>query len=107
LDHIRAKKHRGPTILENTCVACAYCNSAKGANAAGYDPITGTLVALFNPRNDVWEEHFFYLGPVLEGKTPVARATIDVLRINDQARLEHRQHLILAGVFPPAGMTQG
>jgi HNH endonuclease len=101
LDHIRAKKHRGPTTMENTCVACAYCNSAKGPNAAGYDPVTGALVPLFNPREQYWGDHFFYLGPVLEGKTPEARATIEVLRINDEARIEHRRQLIAAGVFPP------
>ncbi len=100
LDHIRAKKHRGQTTMENTCVTCAYCNGAKGPNAAGYDPVTGDLVPLFNPRTDSWDDHFFYVGPVLEGKTPIARATIEVLRINDPARIEHRRQLIAAGVFP-------
>jgi hypothetical protein len=99
VDHIRAKKHRGPTTLRNTCLACAYCNGAKGSNVAGYDPETDILVPLFNPRADVWQDHFFREGPILHGKTPRGRATIDVLRINDPARIEHRRLLMLTGLM--------
>src|SRR5712692_3039480 len=102
IDHIRARKHRGRTTLRNLCWACAYCNAAKGPNVAGYDPQTAALVPLFNPRQDPWEKHFAWRGPRLEGKTPIARATIDVLRINDPDRLKHRRMLIRLGVFPPS-----
>ena len=97
IDHIRAKKHRGPTTLENTCLACAYCNSAKGTNASGYDPVTDVLVPLFNPRADVWSEHFQWNGPVLIGETAIGRATIEVLGINRPKRIEHRRLLLEAG----------
>jgi len=100
-DHIRPQKHHGPTTLQNLCWACAYCNSAKGTNAAGYDSETGALVRLFNPRRDRWHHHFAWHGAILVGLTPVARATIDVLRINDAERVKHRRLLITAGVFPP------
>jgi hypothetical protein len=93
LDHIRARKHHGLTTMENTCLACAYCNGAKGSNVAGYDLKTGELVPLFNPRSDVWDEHFFWRSSVLVGKTAVGRTTIDVLRINDPERVEHRRLL--------------
>jgi hypothetical protein len=101
LDHIRARKHRGPTSLENLCWACAYCNAAKGPNLTGYDPATGELTALFNPRTQVWAEHFEWKGALLEGKTSTARATIDVLKINAPERIEHRRLLMRAGVFGP------
>src|SRR5439155_24046532 len=81
LDHIRAQNHHGRTTLSNLCLACAYCNSHKGANAAGYDPLTGKLGPIFNPRRDRWEDHFAWKGSFLVGRTPVARTTIDVLRI--------------------------
>jgi hypothetical protein len=97
IDHIRAKKHHGPTTLLNTCLACAYCNGAKGSNAAGFDPESGELVPLFNPRTDTWAEHFVWEGPVLLGLTPVARATLDVLNINAPARVEHRRLLLASG----------
>ena len=99
VDHIRARKHHGLTALDNLCWSCAD-NAHKGSNAAGYDPETGDLVPLFNPRCDTWEDHFAWDGPVLRGKTPVARATIDVLQINDPDRVEHRRLLIWLGLFP-------
>ncbi len=101
IDHIRARKHHGVTTINNTCLAYAYCNSAKGTNAAGYDPDTGVLVPLFNPRLDAWENHFTWNGPMLLGTSPIARATIDVLRINDPVRIAHRRLLIIAGQFGP------
>ena len=101
-DHIRAKKHHGPTSLENLCWACADCNGHKGSNVAGYDPETGELVPLFNPRRDTWTDHFAWDGPVLRGKTARGRATIDVLQINHPDRVEHRRLLIELDLFPPA-----
>src|SRR6516164_1930088 len=99
IDHIRAKKHHGPTTLENTCWCCAYSNSSKGSNASGYDKESGKLVRLFNPRRDRRKDHFAWRGPRLIGKTPIARATIDVLNINDPTRVEHRRVLLKLGLF--------
>jgi hypothetical protein len=78
---------------------CSFCNGAKGPNAAGYDPETGDLVRLFNPRTDTWHDHFTWDGPLLRAMTPVGRATVDVLRINDPSRVEHRRLLITLGLF--------
>ncbi len=80
---------------------CSFCNASKGSNVAGYDPETGTLVPLFNPRRDNWQDHFAWDGPRLTGQTPVARATIDVLAMNASDRVEHRRILIAAGDFLP------
>lgn len=93
VDHIRARKHRGPTTLTNTCLACSYCNAAEGTNAAGYDPETDELVPRFNPRADAWPDHFEWDGPVLVGRTAVGRATIEVLGINRPERVGHRRLL--------------
>jgi hypothetical protein len=97
VDHIRAKKHLGQTTLANTCWACAYCNSAKGTNVAGFDPLTDQLVPLFNPRLDDWEEHFTWDGPILVGRTAIGRATIAVLGINRDERVAHRRLLMDSG----------
>lgn len=94
LDHIRAQKHHGRTELSNLALSCLPCNSYKGPNVAGYDPESGELVSLFNPRTDRWAEHFKWDGPTLRGKTPTARATMEVLRINTAERVEHRQLLL-------------
>lgn len=58
LDHIRALKHDGPTVVENLALSCAACSLYKGSNAAGYDPDMGALCALFNPRTQNWNDHF-------------------------------------------------
>ncbi|HEX3151859.1 MAG TPA: HNH endonuclease signature motif containing protein [Gemmataceae bacterium] len=105
VDHIRAKKHRGPTNLQNTCLTCAYCNAAKGPCAAGFDPETDQLVPLFNPRLDNWTEHFVWNGPILEGRTAIGRATIAVLGINRAERIAHRRLLLEAG--PQASDREG
>lgn len=96
IDHIRARKHRGPTDVANLCWCCAQCNGAKGPNVAGHDPVTDVLVALFNPRTDRWTDHFAWNGARLDGRTQCGRATVDVLRINDPNRVAHRAMLMLA-----------
>src|SRR6476660_2716591 len=94
IDHIRARKHRGRTTLENTCLACAKCNGAKGSDATAYDPRTDRIVLLFNPRTDPWDAHFRWEGPLLRGRTAVGRATVGLLRINEPPRVEHRRLLM-------------
>jgi hypothetical protein len=72
----------------------------KGTNLAGMDPRTGKLTRLFHPRQDSWEEHFAWQGPLLIGKTPLGRATLLVLNINDPVRLQHREILQQGGLLP-------
>ncbi len=97
LDHIRAQKHSGPNDIQNCAWSCLACNSFKGPNIAGYDPDTDRLCQLFNPRRDVWLEHFAWYGPTLMGLTPVGRTTIVVLRINLPERVELRRLLLMCG----------
>jgi hypothetical protein len=101
VDHIRSRKLHGSSAIENLCLACAHCNSCKGTLVSGYDPVTDETVRLFNPRIDQWDEHFDWDGPLLVGKTAIARTTIDVLNINIQLRVEHRRLLIKSKRFPP------
>jgi hypothetical protein len=56
---------------------------------------------LFNPRRHKWTKHFRWAGPILVGRTPAGRATVAVLEINLEYRVDLRQGLIDAGVFPP------
>jgi hypothetical protein len=102
IDHIIARKHRGPTRANNLCLACFACNNHKGPNIAGVDPRTRKIVPLFNPRRHKWHRHFRWDGPVLVGLTPRGRTTITVLEINLDYRIAFRQLLIEEGVFPPA-----
>ena len=103
IDHVIARKHRGPTTLKNTCWACANCNGAKGSNAAGFDPRTDKLVRLFNPRTDRWAEHFHADLDRAEivGLTPTGRATVACLAMNDPQQVTARALWIQFGVFLP------
>jgi hypothetical protein len=96
-DHIRSQKHGGPTTLENLCWACAWCNSFKGTDVAAFVPVTNELVRLFNPRTDTWEDHFYWEGPIIRGKTPVGLAVIELLRLNRPERADHRRLLMDVG----------
>jgi hypothetical protein len=64
--------------------------------------VTGELVPLFNPRTEVWGDHFECRGATLVGKTKSGRASIEPLQINGQDRAEHRRLLIEAGMFSRA-----
>jgi hypothetical protein len=100
IDHIIAEQHKGKTALSNLCLSCFTCNRAKGPNLSGRDEFTWRTVLLFNPRRHKWQRHFEWDGPILVGRTSVGRATIDVLKINAEHRVELRQELIDEDRFP-------
>lgn len=91
IDHIIAEKHGGETVAENLALSCALCNKYKGSDLTSIDPKTGEIARLFNPRTDVWSEHFKIENGVFIGLTPNARATIRLLQINNSARIEERK----------------
>src|SRR5262249_26704635 len=101
IEHVIPKKHRGRTVIGNLATSCAGCNLHKASNIAGLDHQTGELTRLFNPRVDVWTEHFYWDGPNLIGLTAIGRTTVEVLRINHPERVRLRRLLIGLGVFPP------
>ena len=90
IEHIRPKKHRGGDNLENLALACINCNLYKGSDIAGYDPQTGELTPLFNPRTQDWSEHFEWRWSLILGKSAIGRTTIDVLRLNSAPRIRLR-----------------
>ena len=97
IEHIVAKQHGGGDDIDNLALACHRCNLQKGPNLAGVDPISGEIVPLFHPRRNQWAEHFLLQGAHIEGITPVGRATVHVLAINDERRLELRSELLARG----------
>jgi hypothetical protein len=61
------------------------------------------LVPLFNPRAQVWAEHFSWDGAIILPLTPEGRVTVKILRLNDADRLVERQRLMEARLYlsPP------
>jgi len=95
IEHIVARQHRGMTIESNLAIACSRCNLHKGPNLAGIDPLCEVLVRLFNPRIDIWTEHFHQaLSGEITGKSEIGRATVYVLDMNDARRVELRGAII-------------
>jgi hypothetical protein len=100
VEHIVAKQHRGSDDPENLALSCPYCNRFKGPNLSSVDEETGDLVPLFHPRRDAWEEHFAFVDITIQGLTPRGRATVLLLEMNDDDRLEIRSALFDSGEMP-------
>ena len=101
VDHIIPLKHDGTDDLDNLCLACYMCNLFKGSNMAAADPLTGEATFLFNPRTQVWDDHF-EINPdaTLTGKTPEGRVSINVMRMNDEAQIQYRRFTMSTGDYP-------
>ena len=102
IEHVIPKQHGGATTLSNLAYACLRCNRHKGPNLAGLERggVATSLVPLFNPRRHKWDRHFRWDGPLLVGRTPIGRVTIQVLDMNDPLRVALRGELIAEGKFP-------
>lgn len=103
IDHIIPESLGGPTARENLWLACSMCNDHKGNRIAAPDPHTGEVVRLFNPRQQVWLDHFGWSaeGSLIIGKTPTGRATIAAVRLNRAELVEARRGWVIAGWHPP------
>ena len=99
IEHIVARQHGGTDIPENLALACPECNFHKGTNLSSIDPDTGKPASLFNPRKDLWEEHFVYDGANIRGKTAIGRTTAWLLDMNSAERLRLRTMLQRLGLF--------
>ena len=89
IEHIVAKQHGGRDDVDNLALACHRCNVHKGPNLTGMDPVSGELVLLFHPRRDRWAEHFLFRGVWIQGTTPIGRATVHLLAMNDPRALSY------------------
>jgi len=85
VDHVIPKSLGGSDEIDNLALACRRCNERRYNFVAGIDPDTQEIVPLFSPRRQQWEEHFVWTdqGVVIEGITPIGRATCIRLDLND------------------------
>lgn len=88
---------------DNLCLSCANCNLSKAKAVRARDPETGEVVALFNPRQQVWSEHFTWIdqGVRVRGLTPIGRATIERLKMNMDRIVNARAVWVRADAHPP------
>jgi hypothetical protein len=90
VEHILPHKHGGSDDLDNLVLACIDCNLHTGSNVAGYDPETGNLTELYDPRHQSWDEHFVRQDATIVGVTAVGRTTVEVMQMNAEERLQLR-----------------
>jgi hypothetical protein len=100
VDHIISVKHGGQTALDNLAYACAFCNRAKGSDVGSVIMETGEFVRFYNPRRDVWADHFRLDGVTIYPKTDIGLVTATILQFNREERLLERQTLQAFGAYP-------
>ncbi|MBZ0299126.1 MAG: HNH endonuclease [Anaerolineae bacterium] len=101
IDHIVPVKHGGSDDVDNLCLACYNCNAYKSHDLTGFDPVTGEITRLYHPRTQAWSDHFAIRNNLqIVGLTPEGRATVSVLKMNLEERLESRQALAEISEYP-------
>ena len=101
MDHVIPRAAGGPTTAGNLALACVSCSLRKWANQTAVDPDTGDEVPLFNPRTQVWSEHFRWDNERVAPLTPIGRATAAALALNRPLVIAIRQEEVARGRHPP------
>lgn len=103
IEHIFPRAKGGSNKEENLWLACRQCNLTKSSKTHGLDLVTFAFVKLFNPRNQVWSEHFDWSEDktIITGKTSCGRATVLALQLNSDSHKTVREFWRLTGIFPP------
>jgi hypothetical protein len=88
-----AVRHR---VIEALGNRCSYCLAAQR--------YVLSKLELFNPRTQAWSDHFHWSqdGAIIVGVTPVGRATVGALRLNNEIGVEVRRNWVLVGWHPPS-----
>ncbi len=100
VEHITPLARGGETSEDNLALSCRSCNLYEADLVRGVDELTGQEANLFNPRRDVWGEHFSLVEETgeIEGLTPGGRATVSRLRINSRAQVAARKEWLRLGL---------
>lgn len=95
VDHIIPQTQGGLTEFDNLCFACRRCNEFKGTTTA-QDPLTDEIVPLFHPRRQSWYDQFRWdeSGTTIIGLTPIGRATILALNMNNPVIMDARRRWV-------------
>jgi hypothetical protein len=104
IEHLLPVSLGGGDERANLWLSCHKCNKLRSNRMAAIDPLTQQEVALFNPRQHDWHEHFAWQheGLYLVGQSAIGRATVAALRLNDAYHQSARWVWMLAGIYPPA-----
>ncbi|OCQ90303.1 HNH endonuclease [Oscillatoriales cyanobacterium USR001] len=103
IDHVIPLTKGGADNLDNLALACFHCNRQKSDKIEALDPETQQIVALFNPRQNQWSQHFIWSTNrlLLLGVTPIGRATVITLNCNRDRLINIRMADLEVGRHPP------
>jgi HNH endonuclease len=102
VEHIKPTSKNGKTESKNLALSCHGCNLYKSNKLTVFDFVSEESVRLYNPRKDVWGEHFTWAKrfTIIVGLTPIGRATIEALKLNRQGLINQREVLHKFGKHP-------
>lgn len=105
VDHITPLAEAGADALYNLALACFHCNRRKSNLLRVLDPESNEQVPLFNPRQQMWSEHFCWSADRLRiiGRSPIGRGTIAALALNRERVIRLRAADLLVNRHPPDG----
>jgi hypothetical protein len=103
MEHILPRALGGTDERKNLAAACYRCNEFKGIKTEAHDPMTAKVVTLYNPRLQSWSANFTWGngGTHIVGTTPVGRATVVALRLNNDNIVAARSVWIGFAWHPP------
>lgn len=103
IEHIVPISLGGVNEMSNFAYSCHGCNLFKSNKTEAIDLVNNSTVSLFHPRKNQWDKHFVWdeTEVLIQGITPIGRATIDALKLNREAVVNLRELLILVGKHPP------
>jgi 5-methylcytosine-specific restriction endonuclease McrA len=71
IDHVIPVAAGGATRADNLALACVSCSLHKSARQLADDPETGDKAPIFNPRQQIWAEHFLWADVRVIGLTAI------------------------------------
>lgn len=103
IDHILPLIEGGTNDIENLAYACMLCNRLKWNKLVSIDPVSQDNVPIYNPRLDVWEQHFQWSGDYLSiiGVSAIGRALVFALKLNREKLIQYREEMLNVGYHPP------
>lgn len=102
VEHIVPTSQNGVDDESNLALACRACNVRKAVHQFGTDIVTRQEAALFNPRLDLWEDHFAFQRQTGEivALTAIGRVTVSRLQMNSAGQVAARRQWVRLGLFP-------
>ena len=99
IDHIVSEKHGGATEPDNLALACTFCNLHKGSDIGSFAP-NGGLTRFFNPRSDLWHNHFVLSEARIIPISDIGEVTARIFQFNARERILERMALMEIGHYP-------